>query len=158
MKKTGFTLIEALIAVVLISLAIVALLAANSAFTQANAVGTELSTAEFLAEQIKELTATLAVIDPNTGAATFGAEEAALLDYDDLDDFDDMTYSPPIDADRVPLNNFAAFSQQITVQNVHPGDFEQVVADHGSEFVRVTVMVFLNSEKVSSASWVRAKY
>ncbi|MHC4498617.1 MAG: prepilin-type N-terminal cleavage/methylation domain-containing protein [Planctomycetota bacterium] len=158
MKKAGFTLIEALIAVVIISIAIVALLAANSAFTQANAIGTELSTAEFLVEQIKELTATLPVIDPNTGAATFGAEEAALVDYDDLDDFDDMTFSPPINADRTPLNDFAAFSQQITVQNVHPGDFEQVVADHGSEFVRVTVTVFLNSENLSSASWIRAKY
>jgi type II secretory pathway pseudopilin PulG len=158
MKKNGFTLIEALIAVVLISLAIVSLLAANSAFTQANAVGTHLSTAEFLVEQIKELTAPLPVIDANTGAAVFGAEEAALTDYDDLDDFDDKTFSPPIDADRTPLNDFAAFSQQVTVQNIHPGDFEQVLADHGSDFVRVTVTVFLNSEQLSSASWVRARY
>jgi Tfp pilus assembly protein PilV len=158
MKKGGFSFIEVLIAVVLIALAIVSLLAANSAFTKANSAGTYLSTAQFLVEQIRELTALLPVIDPNTQTSTFGAEEAALADYDDLDDFDGGSFSPPISADRAVLNNFAAFSQQITVENVNAADFEQVVADHGSYFVRVTVTVLLNSAEVSSNSWVRARY
>ena len=163
MKNTrygdGFTLIEVLIAILLLGLAIASLVTANSAFTKANGAGTELSTAEFLIEQIRELTTVLPVIDPNTGVSTFGPEGAeTLADYDDLDDFDGAIFSPPIDADRNLLNDFATFSQQITVENVDASDFEQVVSDHSSYFVRVTVKVFLNSREISSSRWLRALY
>jgi prepilin-type N-terminal cleavage/methylation domain-containing protein len=156
MRKSGFTLVEVLIAVVLVGLAIACLLAASSSFTSANAVGLDLSTAEFLTEQIKELTALLPVVDPNTGTDVFGPEEAALADYDDLDDFDDAGFSPPINADRQPLDNFAAFTQQVTVENVNAADFEEVVGDHTSDFVKVTVKVSLNAREIISASWIRA--
>jgi prepilin-type N-terminal cleavage/methylation domain-containing protein len=159
MKKAGFSLIEVLIAVVLVGLAIVSLVAANAAFTQATGAGTQLSTAEFLIEQIRELTTLLPVIDPNTGSSTFGAEEATLAEYDDLDDFDAANFSPPIDADRVTLTDFAEFSQQIEVQNVNAKDFEQVEVDSNhTGFVRVTVKVFLNAREISSTSWIRANY
>lgn len=158
--ECGFSLIEVLIAIILVGLAIASLVAANKSFTQANAAGTSLSTAEFLAEQVRELTTLLPVVDPQTDISTFGpeADETALADYDDLDDFDGAAFSPPISADRVTLNDFAAFTQQITVENVSAGNFEQVVVDHGSSFVRVTVKVFLNSKQVISADWIRAWY
>jgi len=156
--KNGFSLIEVLIAVVLVGLAITALLVANSSFTIANGAGTDLSTAEFLIEQIRELTAMLPVIDPQSSTTTFGPEETNLADYDDLDDFDDANLSPPINTNRELLNDFAAFSQQVTVENVNPTDFEQVVSDHSSHFVRVTAKVFLNTKEISSARWIRARY
>ena len=158
--ENGFSLIEVLVAIILVGIAIASLVAANISFTKANAAGTELSTAEFLLEQVKELTVMLPVVDPNTGMSTFGpeADETVLADYDDLDDFDGMALSPPISADRATLNDFAAFTQQVTVENVSAGDFEQIVADHGSYFVRVTVKVLLNSEEIISADWVRATY
>jgi len=154
----GFSLIEVLVALILVGLAIASLVAANRSFTQANGAGTNLSTAEFLIEQIRELTALLPVIDPQTGTSTFGPEEASVAFYDDLDDFDGAIFSPPIGADREILDNLAAFSQQITVENVDPTNFELVVADHSSDFVRVTVSVFLNSKQISSTSWIRARY
>lgn len=156
--KNGFTLIEALVAIVLVGFAITSLLVANGSFTKANAVGAELSTAEFLTEQIRELTTMLPVVDPQTGTGVFGAEEASLTGYDDLDDFDGKSFSPPIDARRAVLNDFPAYTQKITVQNVRASNFEQVVSDHGSDFVRVTVEIFLNSRCISSTSWIRARY
>jgi len=158
MKKAGFSLVEVLIAVILVGLAIAALVVASNSFTIANSAGTDLSTAEFLVEQIRELTALLPVIDPQTGTDTFGPEEANLAGYDDLDDFDGATFSPPIGANRELLNDFAAFSQHVTVENVNPTDFEQVVSDHSSHFVRVTAKVFLNTKEISSTSWIRARY
>lgn len=157
--KSGFSLIEVLIAIILVGLAIASLVAANSAFTQANGAGVDLSTAEFLLEQIKELTTMLPVVDPNTGLTTFGPETGeALADYDDLDDFDDATFSPPIDTHRNTLNNFATFSQEVIVENMNPSDFEAVAADHSTNFVRVTVKVFQGSTEIISASWLRARY
>ena len=158
-NRKGFSLIEVLIAILLVGLAIASLVGANSAFTQSNGAGTDLSTAEFLLEQVRELTALLPVVDPLTGASTFGPETGeTLTSYDDLDDFDTTVFSPPINAERNPLNDFAAYSQQITVENVNASDFEQVVSDHGSNFVRITVKISMNSTEISSASWLRARY
>ena len=158
--KSGFSLIEVLIAILLVGLAMASLMASNSAFTKANGAGIDLSTAEFLVEQIRELTALLPVIDPgSTDWTTFGPEDGETLAiYDDLDDFDGESFSPPIDADRNPLNGLAAYSQQVTVENVNASDFELVTADKSTSFVRVTVRVYLNSKEITSASWLRAQY
>jgi len=138
--EAGFSLIEVLIAIVLVGLAIASLVTANSAFTKANGAGAELSTAEFLIEQVRERT--------------------ALVDYADLYAFDDKSFSPPQNANGDVLNDLAAFSQQITVENVSDSDFEQVVPDYdpNSHFVRITVKVFLNSREISSVRWLRALY
>ena len=158
MKINGFTLIEVLFAILLVGLAIASLVGANAAFTRANGAGADLSTAEFLLEQVKELMAALPVIDPETETTTFGPEEASLAAYDDLDDFDGASFSPPISADKTTLTDFAAFTQQITVENVSASNFELVVADHSTAFVRVTVKVLMNSTEISSTSWIRARY
>ena len=156
----GFTLLEVLIAVVLVGLAIASLLVSSRALTQANGAAAELSTAEFLIEEIRELTTALPVVDPEGGTDHFGSEtdEAALADYDDLDDFDSASFSPPINAECSPLSGLSAYSQQITVENVSAANFEQVVADHSSPFVRITVTIELNSRQISSANWLRAMY
>lgn len=158
MSSRAFTLIEVLIATLLVGLSIAALIAANSTLTIANGVGTSQSTAEFLAEQIRELTTMLPVVDPQSNTATFGPEEPNLASYDDVDDLDGATFAPPIGADRAALDAFAAFSQQVTVQNVNIANLDQVVADHASQFVRVTVVVLQNGRQIASASWVRARY
>jgi len=135
--ENAFSLIEVLIATILVGLAIVALIAANSSFTKAGAAGTELSTAQFLIEQIRERT--------------------ALVDYADLHNtFDGAIFSPPISAGGEVLNHFAEFSQQVTVVNVSASDFEQVVDDGSSDFIRVTAKVLLNSRQICAASWIRA--
>ena len=156
--ENGFSLIEVLIAILLVGLAIVALVTASGSFTIANGAAADLSTAEFLIEQIGELTTLLPVVDPESATATFGPEEADLAGYDDLDDFSGAGFSPPISVNRQVLNDFAAFTQQITVENVSAADFEQVVSNHASPFVRITVRVILNSKEISSASWIRARY
>lgn len=157
--EKGFTLIEVLIGILLVGLAIVALISANGSFTQANGAGIEMSTAEFLVEQIRELTAVLPVIDPNTGTATFGPEASeTLATYNDLDDFNGASFSPPISADRIALADLDAYTQQITVENVNASNFEQVVSNHSSSFVRVTVKVFINTREISSAGWLRSRY
>jgi len=156
MKRGAFSLVEAIVAVGLVGIAIVSLLAASNSFTKVNAAGRDMTTAEFLVEQIRELMAPLPVTDPQTGAGTFGAEEGGVAGYDDVDDFDGASFSPPISADRQSLTGFSAFRQQVTVENVSAGDFDQVVGDHGSNFVKVTVEVYMNSESLGSVSWIRA--
>jgi prepilin-type N-terminal cleavage/methylation domain-containing protein len=163
MKKNGFTLIEVLIAIILVGVAIASLIAANISFTRANSVGTNLSTAEFLIEQIRELTAMLPVVNLDKGTPLGPEAGETLTNYNDVDDFDGFNstnLSAPINASREPLSNFAEFSQQVTVQKVDNTNFGTVVADTdtSSHFVRVTVKILLNGKEISEASWIRAQY
>jgi len=159
-RSQGFTLLEVLIAVILVGVSIAALVVANTSFTLANGTGADISTAEFLVEQMRELTATLAVMEPDVTNPTFGIEggETTLADYDDVDDFDNLAFSPPIAADRTVLSDFAAFSQQVIVQNVSASNFDTVVGDGLSDFFRITVTVSLNGNQLSSTSWIRARF
>jgi len=158
--KTGFTLLDALLAVMLIGLAVAGLAASSGAFTQYNAAGVDLSTAEFLIEEIRELTAPLPAVDPTSGTATIGTEsgEIAVGNYDDLDDFHNKSFSPPIDVSRTAMPEFSAFTQQVTVQNVSPANLTQAVANHSTDLYRVTVTITKNGQTISSASWIRARY
>ena len=156
--RTGFTLIEAMMASILIGIVIVALMMSNAALTTANGAGMDLSTAEFLIEEIKGLIEPLAVVDPETATATFGAEAGeTLANYDDLDDFASAVFSPPIDIARQSLTNFLEFSQQVTVENVSNTNLQTIVDNHSSDFVRITTRILINGNEISSASWIRAR-
>ena len=155
---SGFTLLEVLVATLLVGIAVASLLTVSGAFTQVNAAGIDMSTAEFLLEEIRGLTTSLAVIDPETGTDTFGAESGEnLASYDDLDDFDGVTFSPPIDINRTQLSNFSFFSQVITVENVSTSDFTVTVGDHLSPIVKITVRILLNGGEISSSSWIKTQ-
>ncbi len=132
----GFTLIEAMIATLLLAIAIIALMVSNQAFTQVNSAGIDLSTAEFLIEEVRELTAS--------------------LKFDELAGFAaGSPFSPPIDVSGADLAAFSNFTQQVTVQNVSASDF--TVPEAGSDFARVTVTVLRNGSAISSADWIRVK-
>jgi type II secretory pathway pseudopilin PulG len=134
-KQNGFTLIEALFAAMLIGMVIVSLVAASGAFTLVNGVGVDLSTAEFLIEEIRERTASM----------TF----AELVAYDGA------LHSPPVDISGTAMTEFGAFSQAVTVEYVQADDLDNVVTGP-TDFVRVTVTVQKNSQPVSDAAWIRA--
>ena len=136
--RIGFTLIEVLVATILVGLAIASLVGANISFSQANGAGSDLSTAEFLVGQIRE--------------------RMAMMNYSNLQSLDDAVFSPPIGVDGQQLSGFSSFSQQVTVENVSPSNFEQVVTDGSSDFVRITVEVSQNNKTLSSTSCVRADY
>ncbi len=161
--QKAFTLIESMVAMIIIGIAMAALIAASTSMTRVSGAGINISTAEFLIEEIRELTTDLPVVDPETDITTFGPEEPALVFYDDLDDFNGASFSPPIDITRNQLVNFTGFTQQVTVQNVgdnNPADgvdLTAVTVNHGSDFVRITVDILLNGNIVSSSSWIRTR-
>ncbi len=135
----GFTLIEVLVSVFIVGLAIAALMIANRSSTTANGEGIDLSTAEFLTEQIRELT--------------------AMLRDDQVDNLYNLSgpHCPPIDANNQPITALAAFTQEITIKNVSASNFNQTVADHSTSFYKVTVKIFRNSDLISQTSWIRTK-
>ena len=169
-QSSGFTLVEALFAAMLLGLVIAALAAASGSFTMANGYGVDLSTAEFLIEEMREYTATLPVVDPEDGDSVFGIETGEshinvyddhtddIGAYDDIDDFNGMTIPTPIDVNGEPMNDFGEFSQKITVKNIASADFGGPERSaHSTDFVRVTVTVIKSGQPISSTSWIRSR-
>jgi hypothetical protein len=126
-----------LIAVVLLGIAIAAIVGSNVTFTQATAQAGQLSTAEFLAEQIRELTATIRNIDDIKTLELEGP------------------YNPVIDSQGRPLTGFDGYSQTVTVENVSVNDFQ--TPDPDSDFIRVTVSVLYNGSEITKISWIRSR-
>jgi type II secretory pathway pseudopilin PulG len=146
MKKTkkrltaGFTLLEVLFAAMLIGLVIAALAASSGAFTMANGYGVDLSTAEFLTEQVREYT-----LNPDNVAG-----------FDALVALNNTTWSPPKDASGAALADFGAFTQKITVNYIQEGNLAQT-SGSPTNFVRVTVTVTKSGKSLSETSWIRAR-
>lgn len=156
--RSGMTLVEVMVATVLIGIALSAMVGANGYITNVNRAGCDLSVAESLLEHIKEMTEALPVVDPETSNAQLGPEEGDWTQYDDLDDFDGASFSPPIDARGNVLSQWPAFTQQVVVQNVGVDDLATPVADLGSNFYRVTVTVLHGQNPVTSGTWIRCLY
>ncbi|MBL8762810.1 MAG: prepilin-type N-terminal cleavage/methylation domain-containing protein [Phycisphaerae bacterium] len=101
----GFTLIEASLAIVIVGVAVLALVEAQSSFLRTNAWSTQSATGTYLANEIRELSRTFTRHDPVTsiwvetdGSSSilrgWGPEagELSSADFDDLDDLDGLRF------------------------------------------------------------------
>jgi prepilin-type N-terminal cleavage/methylation domain-containing protein len=155
----AFTLLEVLVAIMIVAVVVTSLIVSTSSLNSVNASGIDMSTAEFLVTEIRAITDQLPVLDPGGGPYVFGPEigESTVAAYDDVDDFDDASFSPPIDYDRNALNDFAEFTQNVTVESVANNDPSQAVTDLSSNLVRVTVDIVKQGRTVTSTSWIRSR-
>lgn len=86
-----------------------------------NRISGNMTTAMLLANNVQEAMAGATFNDPLGGSAVFGPESGeTLATYDDIDDFDGQTFSPPIDSMRQPIEDLSRYSQSITVVPVYP--------------------------------------
>lgn len=136
-NRKGFTLLEVLIAVVLIGIGIAGIVAANGSLTKLNGAAVDLSTAEFLAEQIREMT--------------------AQMNFSSLNSLNNKNYCPPRDSQDQALNDFSDYTQSITAVHVQNDDLTQV-SGNSTNYIRITVDIVRDSKTITSASWIRANY
>lgn len=159
-RRGGYMLIEAALAIVIVGVAVVALLAVIHAGTKANAASRELTRATYLAQEIRELIAPLPSEEEGGG---FGPEAGeSLSTYDDIDDFQDVTFSPAINSQRQTLTDahWDGWSQKVTVENVDPNYLagHQTLPGGSTDMMRVTVEIYRDNRFVHRISWLAAAY
>ena len=174
-KSAGFTLIEAALTTVIVGTGVLAIVAAQQAYHMENDWAQRTGTALLLANELRELTLTLPIHDPITGKSNLGPEtgEGTVADYDDLDDFagtvdalgigSGLSFNPPINALRQPVQEMADWTQTINVESVLPDDissaFTQSLGADGT-LKRVTVTVQYQGPNdnqamsITSLTWV----
>ena len=158
-SSSGFTLIEAGLATVIVGVGFTALMGLFAACTQQNRAAAQLTTATLLAGNIQELMAELPFAEPKALVATFGPEPGeTLATFDDVDDFNGAAIGPPVDALRRPLGDLSQYAQAVSVEPVEAGRVTQASA--AGDAVRVTVKILYATggaarQPVYELSWVR---
>ncbi len=102
--QRGFTLIETSLALIIIAVGVLALIEAQTAFIKSNDWSSHAATANYLANEVRELMRKLPKHDPVTGLYFQGSGGGAVLrgwgpdggeigvdDFDDIDDFDGIS-------------------------------------------------------------------
>lgn len=184
-RSRGFTLIEAALTMVIVGTGVLAMVSAQQAYHIKNDWAQRTGTAQMLANEIRELTIVMPHHDPISGTDTLGVEsneivgssadpEVDVVNYDDLDDFagtissgvgTGVTFSPPINGLRLPVDDLDRWSQIVRVENVFPENLGSAIpqAIGSTDMMRVTVTVTYQSpqmataEEVTTMTWVVSK-
>jgi prepilin-type N-terminal cleavage/methylation domain-containing protein len=158
--RGGFTLVEVVIATVLVGLALTAIMISVRSNTIVNDAGTKLTQASFLAQEIREWTLTLPFRDQDVGdrgnpPGPDGSNPQVWVD--DLDDLMNVTYCPPRDGEGYAINALPDWSQSITMTWRDPNNLSQTVANGTSDVISVNVDVKHSNKLVLSSGWLVTK-
>lgn len=163
-RCTGFSLVECSFAVAIVGVAFVAIMQLWGTCTQGNRVASSTTAAMMLASQMQEATNSLPIADPASGISTFGPEAGETLSsFDDVDDFNNQTFDPPIDANRSVISGLAGYSQQVQIVPVDPLDLDgnldglTIPTTTYTGAVRVTITVFRDQNEAAQLSWIRVE-
>jgi len=162
--SAGFTLIETAVASIIVALAVLSIMAAQQAYTRVGDVAQKSDVALSLANEVREITMNMPIVDPITGWATYGpeADETSVEHYDDLDDFAGgggagLVFSPPINALRQTIPDMDGWSQNVTVENVASSDIAGAAVTPGStDLLRMTVTVERDGTEFARLTWLSA--
>jgi hypothetical protein len=144
-----------MIAVVIVGIGISAAMYGLTSSMTTSHEGRGILVAGILAGYVKQYSDDLAFVDPD-GAGTFGPEtgEGAFEDFDDIDDLNGSTLSPPVGADGTVLDSFPNWSQVITVNRLDPDTFQVNQALVDTPVLRVEVEVQDGGRRIGQYQWI----
>ena len=153
----GFSLIEVMVAVVLVGIGVASVMVAMQSGTQVNAAGRDITQAIYLAQEVREWTLKLPFSDTDPGDADNppgpdGSDPQTFVD--DLDDLMNVTYSPPRDASSNAMGELGDWSQHIALSWRDPDDLVTEVAAGSSDCIYVTVTIGRGGRDVLSTGWL----
>ena len=133
-RASGFTLMEAVYAIMIIGLGVVSLMQVLAAGTNVNGYGNNLSSGVFLANEIHAMT------DDSS--------------FDGLIAQGNLNFAQAVDANGNVLTGLASFSQQLQVTPINPVDMTTYVGPD-PEMLRLTAIVTKQGNEIIRNSWLR---
>jgi prepilin-type N-terminal cleavage/methylation domain-containing protein len=159
-RKPGFTLVEAVMAMLIVSLLLVAAMRAVGASTLMQYKAAERTTGRLLAAGLMSDILALSYEDPLTTPA-FGIEAgesaSSKATFDDIDDYNGWTESPLQERDGTVMSNLpSGWRRSVVVQWVNPTTLTQVMSSE-SGLKQITVSVRHNNVVVATRVAMRSK-
>ncbi len=149
-RRRSFSYIEAVGSVVILGLAVVTGLHMHGSYIRGIAVDVDTVAARELGSDLMAEILVEPFEDTSLAPGSFGrgAGETERADFDDVDDYDGWTESPPQKPDGTPMTDsqYDGFQRTVTVVNVDDGTMQTVVFDGTSAAKRITVVVKRNGK------------
>ena len=143
-RPTGVTLVEVVVATLVVSLMLVAALNAATAARLADYKLTERNRALLLAQALLSEIVQQAYDDPVAGVGSFGLETGESTGnrslFDDVDDYNGWSATPPQNRDGTAVAGTTGYEQAVSVAWVQPTDLSQVSgSETGLKQIKVTI-------------------
>jgi len=157
-RRSGFTLVEMLLAIVIVGTGLTAFMNLMPVLGQSIDFSHEASSGLGLALLLINETDTVPFEDPASNC-TFGLETdetaSSRADFDDLDDYDGYTETPPADKMGNSMPNLADYTRSVEILNLDTTDLTTVRPDGTTEAKLVIVTVTCLGREVAQLSVVR---
>ena len=134
-RRAGFSLIEAMVSIIITGIGIAALMAVMASGTRVNDFGNKLSTAVFLAEQARALTDN--------------------VNFEDLPSCSDLTWTP-LDGAGNPISDLSRYQQHLAVEPVDPATMTAYAGADPPAY-RLTAVVTAGNTELTRITWLRAR-
>ncbi|HYF14222.1 MAG TPA: prepilin-type N-terminal cleavage/methylation domain-containing protein [Phycisphaerales bacterium] len=153
-RPRGFSLIEAVLASAIVAVLASAALTAAGKAASSRRTANDGALGSQLAHDLARWIATLPYEDTN-GVPTFGVDPDDLAMGDDVDDFDGIGQSPPVDDTGEALAS-AEWSRTVTVSYVNPGN-PTLTVGYDTGLKRIDVIVKRGGTVRGKASVLRSR-
>ena len=142
--KHAFTLVEVVLTILIVGVGLVASVRALPVLLQVSKATETHMVAQQLATDMLAEIAMLPYEDPD-GTVKFGREigEPAnnRSDFDDIDDYDGWTKSPPQKKDGQTEPDCTGYTRSVIVESTNPNDFNNIEGDSLDKPKRITITV-----------------
>lgn len=167
--RRGFTLLEVILATIIVGTGITAAMQLFVTCTQQNQTAVGMTVAMNLANNVQELMSTAFYADPNAAVGSWGLESGETLGVGnnpatlDVDDFDGAVFNPPKDASWADLNDnllgagrgLTRYTQKVHVTRVKKSDLTSPTSGNADEGVlKVVVEVWYKPNAASPSGMV----
>ncbi len=141
--KKAFTLVEAVISILIIGVMLVAALGTVGASRLGQYKNSQQSRGKLLAQALMDEILQQDYKEPDS-TPVFGREASEIStsrsNYDDVDDYHNWSASPPQNKDGTVISDSTGFMRSVSVQWVNPANLEEVSAiETGVKRITVTV-------------------
>lgn len=163
LRPRGMTIVEVLVAMVLLSMMLGGVLSAVELSARAQHSTADIATARSLAADLLEEVCAQPYVDPaDPDESGLGADEDAgdRSTFDDVDDYHGWMQMPPLFADGTPIPGVGAWQRRVFVRLVDPSAPDVIVgAESGGKLVIVRVargpVVYAEMKRLRTQTWDR---
>lgn len=158
--RAAFTLVEAVLSVLIVGIMLVAALSTVGASRLSQFKTSQATRGQLLAESLMAEILQQDYLDPSD-TPVFGCEAGesttTRADFDDVDDYHGWSSSPPVQKDGTQITGLAGWQRSVTVEWVSPDNVREVQASE-SGAKRVTVAVSCDNKQLSLLTAIRTNY
>jgi MSHA pilin protein MshD len=155
--RHAFTMAEAVVSSLIVSVALVAALTAVGASKRGLRVTSDRARGAIMAQQLMSEILELPYVDPQSSAGPLGLELGETRSTaDDIDDYNGLDNSPPARKDGTPLADATGWRRTASVNWVNPSLLTQIgLADTGMKII--TVCVYRDVTLVAKITALRSR-